>query len=134
MAFAGGSALMCILAFWSVMNEFTSLPFKQIQGPAPLAEALALPPVKLWLGNELLPSHVAAPAKYAKNDLTEQKIFFMSQKNLKAVCGKGVIACADVGGPDVVMPDPCIYKFDPYAVTLCHELGHNKGWNAEHSN
>lgn len=49
---------------------------------------------------------------------------------IESVCGPDTLACMrDVShSPTVVMPNPCAFPWDPYAVLLCHELGHVNGW------
>ena len=65
----------------------------------------------------------------------EQTAFvqFLPPDRLNDVCrNPAYLACASVGGAQVWMPHPCLYPRDGYAVLLCHELGHNAGWSAEH--
>ena len=44
--------------------------------------------------------------------------------------GPGALACTKMypDRPTVVMPNPCAFPFDSYAVMLCHEVGHVNGW------
>lgn len=45
-----------------------------------------------------------------------------------------IFACARVNGDRILMPDPCAHTEESYARLLCHELGHIKGWPADHPN
>lgn len=53
-------------------------------------------------------------------------------------CGYVTLACTVViqGKHDhtalMIMPNPCSSPDDPYAVLLCHELGHANGWPDSH--
>ncbi len=44
--------------------------------------------------------------------------------------GMAYLACTQDGR--VYIPNPCAYPDEPYAATLCHELGHVQGWPREH--
>lgn len=80
------------------------------------------------------------PVEY-QNYLNEDvKITFYDPTTVHLKCGgelyKGyqIFACAKVGGPWIKMPDPCRHTDESYARLLCHELGHSKGWPADHPN
>lgn len=80
------------------------------------------------------------PVEY-QNYLNEPvKITFYDPVTVHTKCGGElhmgyqIFACARVGGPWIKMPDPCIHQFESYARLLCHELGHTKGWPADHPN
>lgn len=45
-----------------------------------------------------------------------------------------IFACAGVNRNWIIMPDPCRHTEESYARLLCHELGHTKGWPANHPN
>ena len=80
------------------------------------------------------------PEQYQVPINEEVKITFKDPIAVHQLCGgelyKGyqIFACAKVGGPWIIMPDPCRYKDESYARLMCHELGHTKGWPADHPN
>lgn len=63
---------------------------------------------------------------------------FVNNANTKDNCGvasKGrFVACASVGGIQMILPNPCLYTDDNYARMVCHELGHTNGWETDHPN
>lgn len=58
---------------------------------------------------------------------------FVDPEAVEGLCaggGPGALACAKLypGKPTLVMPNPCVFPWEGYAVMLCHELGHANGW------
>lgn len=45
-----------------------------------------------------------------------------------------IIACSEVNGSRMIIPNPCAHKEESYARLLCHELGHTNGWSVDHPN
>jgi len=78
----------------------------------------------------------APPAKFIPTQ-TSANVIFAPPNEVSEVCSKGhpfrAVACAKQLGPNrgfVIMPHPCdpSFKQDDYALLLCHELAHLKGW------
>lgn len=48
---------------------------------------------------------------------------------------KGCLKTYPGGAQIMVLPNPCPYAItEPFARIACHELGHARGWPADHSN
>lgn len=61
-------------------------------------------------------------------------VLFVEPEDLPKHCGKpekGLIrlGCADVGGPQMTLPNPCHFKEEFYAKLVCHEKAHINGWS-----
>lgn len=65
----------------------------------------------------------------------------MTQAEINKQCGVfkdkagndlNTIACADIGGHKIYMPNPCTYPEvkdeNSYAHLVCHEVAHTEGW------
>lgn len=62
----------------------------------------------------------------------------MTQKQINKTCGVPAnkdwvtIACGDVNGKVIYLPNPCLAKeinnVHSYAHLLCHEIAHTEGW------
>lgn len=66
-------------------------------------------------------------------------VHFVQDANTPETCGKAPegyinLACVtDIGKSEMYVMNPCLFKDrDPYARTLCHELGHTHGWRHEY--
>lgn len=75
-----------------------------------------------------------APGRY-RGDNHAQVVFTSRQEVLDAACPPTAdytaLACT-VGKRRITLPNPCLWPNDPYAVLVCHELGHVNGWSAKH--
>jgi hypothetical protein len=62
-------------------------------------------------------------------------VFFAEQPGIDHLCGgrDKVIACAQIGGGTMALPNPCQPRFagESYAAVVCHEKGHILGWSHE---
>jgi hypothetical protein len=85
----------------------------------------------------------AAPERYTGN--ATATVMFVDPDAVQKTCmdagavapeaGKMIVGCQPRLGPfeqKIIVPNPCNYKDDPYAVLLCHELGHWNGWPSDH--
>ena len=55
------------------------------------------------------------------------------QRECTARVGRGApIACAEIGGDEMWVPNPCLRQQGVYDRLLCHELAHINGWPANH--
>lgn len=61
---------------------------------------------------------------------------FTDAQNVESLCGmitegrlRNVEACAN--DQVMILPDPCGYP-GRYAEVVCHEIGHARGWSADH--
>lgn len=43
-----------------------------------------------------------------------------------------IVACHFYKTDVTILPNPCLYKDEPYARLACHELGHDNGWGPDH--
>lgn len=82
----------------------------------------------------------AIPSQYQHNRTVI--LHTMTQDEINKQCGDPgstkegqrlyVIACGDIGGKDVYMPNPClapeVSDINSYAHLLCHEIAHTEGW------
>jgi hypothetical protein len=80
------------------------------------------------------------PQQYQYNRTV--KLHTMTQDEITRQCGDPgstkdgvrlyVMACADINGKDVYMPNPClapeVKDINSYAHLLCHEIAHTEGW------
>jgi hypothetical protein len=59
-------------------------------------------------------------------------VFFVEQPAIDSICGgkDQIIACAEIGGGRMILPNPCQARFrgEAYAAIACHEGGHIRGW------
>lgn len=126
--------LLVILAFiptcvWSTREHAKT----KIEFPAP--QAAILPPVVI--DPDAKPHIIKhdlrgfpAPLAYTAN--TSVILHFIDPDQAPFYCNdQRAIACQTsdkLGRPEIVMPNPCEYRDDPYAITLCHELAHVNGW------
>lgn len=80
------------------------------------------------------------PAEYTKNSETAVSIVFTDPLLVHLKCGgkifegPQILGCAGIDRPWALMPNPCPHSEESYARLLCHELGHTKGWPADHPN
>lgn len=78
------------------------------------------------------------PIEYDKPVNKEVSIRFSHPLFVHLGCGGDIpskwqiLACAEVNGDRILMPDPCFHTEESYARLLCHELGHIKGWPKDH--
>lgn len=78
----------------------------------------------------------AIPKQYQYNRVVT--VIELTQKQINKRCGipvdKGqmIIACGDVNGHIVYVPNPCLAKevndVNTFAHLLCHEIAHTEGW------
>lgn len=65
------------------------------------------------------------------------RVMFLATRDVEQMClnvaradapppGRKIAGCAQ--NRTIVVPDPCEYTDDSYAVLLCHEKAHVKGW------
>jgi hypothetical protein len=63
-------------------------------------------------------------------------VHFMDQAAVAAICEERGLsltaACAEIGGSQIWIENPCDWPGDSYAQLLCHEIGHINGWPANH--
>lgn len=62
----------------------------------------------------------------------------MTQKQINKQCGipdnpkQIILACGDINGNTIYMPNPCLAKevndIHSYAHLACHEIAHTEGW------
>jgi hypothetical protein len=92
---------------------------------APIAPPLASDP--------FIAAKVPQPPVAQQADGVSYPVYFVNQAGIDQLCGGSnqVIACAIVGGTAMALPNPCQARFagESYAAVLCHERGHNQGWN-----
>jgi hypothetical protein len=64
----------------------------------------------------------------------QQPLIDHACRDFAAPAGFKRLACTHVSvfGSIITMPNPCEFEFDPYAVLMCHELGHANGWPSTH--
>jgi hypothetical protein len=91
---------------------------------------------QMVLGRYTIPANAYPPTRFIKHrNITT--VAFATPEGIALACGGAVgeiIACASVDAGDgnwIAAPHPCQFPNDPYAVVLCHELGHNNGWRHE---
>ena len=78
------------------------------------------------------------PLEYNKPLDRPVQIWFTDPLYVHLGCGGSlptevqIFACSSIGGDKLIMPDPCLHTEESYARLLCHELGHSKGWPADH--
>jgi hypothetical protein len=64
---------------------------------------------------------------------TAALVDFTTEGNVQSKCPmtppKVAVGCT--AGGTIYVPNPCRWK-DPYAVLLCHEIGHVNGWSGLH--
>lgn len=75
------------------------------------------------------------PPVYQGN--TVVTVHTMSHRDINKQCGDDIggtitLACGDINGHDVYVPNPCTYPEvadkNSYAHLLCHEIAHTEGW------
>jgi hypothetical protein len=139
--FSSAAAIGFILWFWmTIIPAINKLPFTGVaaaeySAPAPTTASARMQnkAVAIMLGDQVFPSQMLPPKRFiVEKNITEAR--FISRKQMVQDCGKKVIACGHINKAIITLPHPCLYPNDPYALLVCHELGHNNGWNAEHNN
>lgn len=84
------------------------------------------------------------PVDYTYPSTDKVEIRFLNPLSVHVACGGDIVqfmtgnrqifACAGVNKTWIIMPDPCAHTDESYARLMCHELGHTKGWPADHPN
>lgn len=101
---------------------------------APTFGTLSPPRALSWVTSYRLPlvgETLRPPLQYQGN--ARSVIEVIEPEKIEGECfagGPGALACTKMypGRPTIVMPNPCAFPFDSYAVMLCHEVGHVNGW------
>jgi hypothetical protein len=97
------------------------------------------------------PDFYGLPPQRFQNGDVAVGVYFTTLEAIQRMCGKNVGACEWQDGlkrPILVMENPChrvqfdidLSRFtrrdyvtdDPYAIEVCHELGHARGWPEDH--
>ena len=77
---------------------------------------------------------VSQPPEEGRVD-NQARVFFLHPIVVNRLCNEatgssGTIACASIGGPWMIVPNPCVFADrELYAAILCHELGHINGFD-----
>jgi hypothetical protein len=84
--------------------------------------------------SDYFPAHaVPFPTHDKRGFAMATPVYFAEQEGIDHFCGgrNQVIACAQVGGGAMALPNPCQARFagESYAAVACHEKGHILGWN-----
>lgn len=79
---------------------------------------------------------VPLPPEKLRGSAVAAAALFADQQTIDVLCGGRdlYVACAEIGGGTVVLPNPCQPRFagEAFAAVACHEKGHLLGWPAYH--
>lgn len=122
-AFVTAYVVTVVITFWLDPLERAAVEFGST-GPARLSRSSAY--VLPMVGETERP-----PLKFQGNARSVLEV--IDPDEIETSCligGPGALACTKLypDRPTIVMPNPCAFPFDSYAVMLCHEVGHVNGW------
>lgn len=123
-AFVAAYAVLVVVAFWLKPPEAAETAEFGSTGPARLSRTSAY--ILPLVGETQRP-----PQKFQGNARAVLEV--IDPDEIESAClvgGPGALACTKLypDRPTIVMPNPCAFPFDSYAVMLCHEVGHVNGW------
>ena len=125
-AFVATYAVLVVVAFWIKPQDAPAPEFGST-GPARLSRTSAY--ILPLVGETERP-----PQKFQGNARAVLEV--IDPDDIETTCligGPGALACTKMypERPTIVMPNPCAFPFDAYAVVLCHEIGHVNNWKHE---
>lgn len=97
--------------------------------PTPQEDAISPASASGWFSAHQVPQ----PPPGKRGDAVALPVYFTDQAGIDYLCGgkDQFIACAQIGGGIMVLPNPCQPRFagESFAAVACHEKGHILGWS-----